>query len=449
LYCQQTSSSGQNMDGQQLPNGSRSKQRCDNEALPDSRRTGIGDVVLWSVLGCGALVILSCGIVGIGGAAWFLMARAPQGVPPVVVNPDEVDDESEADNQHVPGELPQPTLSLVPPNPPGAKFGSTDLTTLDPRSLRGAAFQLYGQRRYRQALQFQFQALIKDQIGQYNLACYYARAGDIPAALYWLQDAGREEGVDVDHATRDEDLVDVRKDPRWPKLRNYLRKCERYWEASGYSETSLVVPQNIAPGTPIPVFIGLHGFGSSAHEFVSPDQYQAFADQMGAAVVGVSGTNCRGKHSFVWSEDAEKDAARVETAMREIAGQLTAAEGQIVLFGFSQGGTVAAELAARHLQRFAGAILLSPGSTTHVDPSRLPRFPEERRPGLVAVCGGGEHPDTLKYTEGYAEAYRSRGARAYLKVDAGMNQHAFPPDFDEKFPMWGKFVLDPAAPTPE
>jgi len=338
-------------------------------------------VLLWGGLGCGALVILICGVVGIGGAAWFLIARAPQGAPPVVVNLDEFDDESEAEDQKAPGELPVPALSLIPPTPPGAKFGETDLTTLDPHALRGAADHFYRQCRFRHALQFQFQAVAKDQNGQYNLACYYARAGDVPAALYWLQDAGREEGVDVGHATRDEDLIEVRKDPRWPTLRTYLRKCERYWEASGYSETSLVAPQNVAPGTPIPVFIGLHGFGSSAHEFVSPERYQALADQMGAAVLGVSGTNCRGKHSFVWSEDATKDLARVDAALREVAGQLTPAQGQIVLFGFSQGGMVSAELAARDPQRFAGAILLSPGSVSNVDPARLPQFPAGRRPG--------------------------------------------------------------------
>lgn len=440
------------MDTDKLADGSGSKRQSDDAVKDphDSQRTGpgIGDVLLWSMLGCGALVILGCGVVGIGGGAWFLMARAPQGAP-VVDNLDESADQAVREDRGISGELPEPPLSLVPPAPPSSKFGETDLMALDPRELQGAAHHFYRQGQFRTAVQFQYQCVIKTQVGHYDLACYYARAGDVPAALYWLQDAAKDDGVDVDHAGRDRDLVEVRKDPRWPKLRTYLLAYQRHWESSGYSETSLVMPQNAVPHTPIPVFIGLHGLGDNARQFVSPERYQVMADKMGVAVLGVSGTRCRGKHTFVWSEDPSQDMARIDAALSEVAAQLTPAEGQLVLFGFSQGGMVSAELVARHPQRFAGAILLSPGSVSGADPSRLPRFPEGRRPGLVAVCGAGEHRATVNFTKGYAAAYQSRGARLYLKVYPGMKQHTFPPDFSEKFPVWGKFVLDPAAPAPE
>jgi predicted esterase len=404
------------------------------------------------MLGCGALVMLTCGIGGIGGVAWLMTRATPPAASrtvPVVVEVDKPAKDVETEEELPSGSLPERPLQLLAPLPPASNIGQTDLTKLDPRVLRATAHQFYEKGQYRLALQFQYQSVVKEQVGQYDLACYYARIGDVPGALYWLQDAAREDGVDVDHSSQDIDLVEVRKDPRWPKLRAYLRACQRYWESSGYSETSLVLPQNAASETPMRVFIGLHGFGHNAQEFVGAERYQALADQLGAAFLGVSGTRCRGKHTFVWSEDPAQDLARIDAALKEVAERLTPAEGQLVLFGFSQGGMVSAELAGRHPQRFAGAILLSPGSVSNLPDFQLAPQDENRRQGLVAVCGAGEHPSTVNRTKRYAVLYENQGRRVYLKLYPGMNQHTLPPDFSEKFPIWCKFVLDPAARTPE
>ncbi len=423
-------------------------------SFDDSPRTGpgIGDILVWGMLGCGALVMLTCGIGGIGGVAWFMMAGTPPAASrdvPIVDGRDQSAKDAESEEELPSGVLPEPPLQLLAPLSPASKIGETDLTKVDPRALRERAQHFYENGQYRLALQCQYQSVVKEQVGQYDLACYYARIGDVPGALYWLQDAAREDGVDADHSSRDSDLVAVRKDPRWPKLRAYLRACQRYWESSGYSETSLVLPQNAAPETPIPVFIGLHGFGQNAREFVSAERYQTMADQLGAAFLGVSGTRCRGKHTFVWSEDAAQDLARIDVALKEVAERLTPAEGQLVLFGFSQGGMVSAELAGRHPQRFAGAILLSPGSVSNAPDFQLAPQAENRRQGLVAICGAAEHPATVNRTKRYAALYENQGRRVYLKLYPGMNHHTLPPDFSEKFPIWGKFVLDTTARTLE
>lgn len=433
--------------------------KCNSASPPDGRvaaasrsKSGTGpslaDALLWGTLGCGAIVCLAFIVAGFGAVAYFMMARAPQNAT-AELEPDQDSSDDVAANQRAPGELPAPPLDLAVPIPPDSQLGKVNLADMDARSLSGAAHHFYGERRYHEAVQCQYQCVAKSHSGQYNLACFYGCSGDVAAALYWLQIAGREDGVDVQHASRDPDLKTVRKDPRWPQVRVYLRGCERYWEASGHSETCLVLPQNAPPGKPIPVFIGLHGHGHNALEFVRGERYQVVADQLGVAFLGVSGTHCRGKHSFVWSEDAEKDLARIDAALKQVADQLTPADGQIVLFGFSQGGAVSAELAARHPRRFAGAILLSPGSVTSLDPTRLPRLPENRRQGLVSVCGAREHPTTVNCTKAYAAAYQSRGSRVHLKLYPGMHQHTFPPDFAEQFPIWAKFILDPAASIPD
>lgn len=401
---------------------------------------GIGTLFLWGGIGCLVFVIIFGGLAAVGVGLFVTIAKnyqpGPADVEPIDWKPGDA--------------LPEPPLQLPMPPAPTARLGETELSHVAPRELAAAAQHLYEMRRYDDAVRCQYQVVSKSDAGRYNLACYYARAGDMPAALYWLQAGARDEGADADWALQDDDLAGIRKDSRWPKLLRYLRVCQRYWETGNFSETTLVLPHGTLAGRPIAVFIGLHGLGDTAHGFIDPDEYQPLADEMGVAFLGVSGTIPHGKSWFTWSEDPVKDLERIDAALREVSDRLTPAEGQEFLLGFSQGGRVAAELAARRPDRFAGAIVLSPGSRSG---ERLPSVdagPLHRRQGIVAVCGAGEHPRTIEYTNRCAALFKKLGARVFLKLYPGMNRHSLPPDYRKKLPDWGKFILNPDAspPTP-
>jgi hypothetical protein len=71
--------------------------------------------------------------------------------------------------------------------------------------------------------------------------------------------------------------------------------------------------------------------------------------------------------------------------------------------------------------------------------------PEHRRQGIVAVCGAGEHPSTVAHTQRYAALFEKLGARVDKQIYPGMNTHSFPPDFREKLPIWGRFILNQTA----
>ena len=260
--------------------------------------------------------------------------------------------------------------------------------------------------------------------------------------MFWLQVSAREEMANADWAMHDEDLVEIRKNPRWPILLNYLTAYQWKWEQSGHSETSIILPRNATAGQTLPVFIGLHSMNGNAHSLMNVDTFQRFADEMGVAFLGVSGTLCRGKESFVWSGDPKRDLARIDAALQEVAGSLTPAEGQLVVFGFAQGASVAAEIAARHPDRFAGAIVLWPGADSENQASPWQGGPANQRQGLVAVCGAGETPETIARTNQYAEMFKSAGARVLLKIYPKMSGRGLPPDFLERFPAWGKFILN-------
>ncbi len=402
--------------------------------VPRTPRLGVpevGKVVVGIAVGCLSLVALVSVAVFLG-VGLLRNALNDLGQPGAVSQGQ--NDGAGAIVDFKPGDpLPEPPLALPVPPAPAPRVRTTDLTEVDPRELYGAARQFFARRNYPAAIQCQSMIVRKTNAGQYDLACYYSLARDIDAALYWLQVAAREEGANADWACRDSDLVNVRNDARWPKVLTYVRVYQRYWETSGFSETALVLPHDATPEKPLPVFIGLHGMGGNARSFVEAAEYQALADELGVAFLGISGTRPTGKQSFVWSEDLVQYLARIDDALRETAECFTPAQGQVVLFGFSQGGWLSGELALRYPDRFAGAIVLSPGNSSGIQ--FVKPEPDARHQGqrIVAICGAGEHPNTIECTQRCAAVFESVGARVYQKSYPNMNTHSFPPTIGQGF----------------
>jgi predicted esterase len=170
---------------------------------------------------------------------------------------------------------------------------------------------------------------------------------------------------------------------------------------------------------------------------------------MGVAFLGVSGTIPYGKEIYCWSEDPAKDLTRIDAALAEVKGRLTPAEGQIILLGFSEGAWLAGELAARHPDRFAGAVVMSPRRRSSEEyPAPEPRD-EHRRQRLLAVCGAEETAETVRTTKDFADRFEKLGARVSLTLYPGKTSHTLPPDYVEKLPVWGRFILDPEAAAPK
>src|SRR5260370_12699003 len=103
-------------------------------------------------------------------------------------------------DQYTPGEKPKLPLELSAPSAPSARLGGEDLQKVNIHDLRAKARDAAEQGEYAKAVQLQHWAVARGGSGQYNLACYYARTNRADAALYWLQEAGLKEGVDVDYA---------------------------------------------------------------------------------------------------------------------------------------------------------------------------------------------------------------------------------------------------------
>jgi predicted esterase len=252
-----------------------------------------------------------------------------------------------------------------------------------------------------------------------------------------LQKAVLEEGVDIGHAGRDEDLKSLHKDPRWDKMLVFMIAANAYFETSGITSTPLILPKGYNKSTPITVVAWLHGLGSRPDDFVNQD-CQSFADELNIAFVGISGTAPRGPRSFVWTEDPAQDAKRVNEALGAIADRVTIKKGHIIAMGFSQGAQMGLEIAVRDPVQFAGAIVMSAGAKSSLSDAK--QLPALAKRGFIVTCGAKELPGNVKLTADAADWLRNAKAKVQHLPYAGMSAHAFPPDFDDRFPEWVKFI---------
>ena len=332
---------------------------------------------------------------------------------------------------------PKPPLEVVTPVAPPFQYDQHDLRKLDAETLRENAWAAYENNDFFVGVQFQHWAVQKDGEGRYNLACFHARTGALEAAIYWLQQAALEEGVDAAWAKEDQDLQDVRRDPRWEKLHAFFLEASEWWANSGRKETLLLLPQGYQPGTPLGALVGLHGRGSRPQDFADPEDWQHHADRLGIAIVGVSATRPTGPHGYVWAGEPAADFARLQAALEELAPRVGLDPARTVLIGFSQGAQVALEQAARHPELFAGAIALSPGGTCRLQELEPSEALAER--GFVISVGAHEDESFVALAAQDRDQLKRLGARVQHLVPA-QEAHAFPQDLADRLGEWHQFA---------
>jgi predicted esterase len=378
---------------------------------------------------------LGSGIFAVAVVAAALLACKKRGEPP----PTETLTE---EAKRVP---PKPPLVLTRPAAPPTRLGERDLSTADPGSLAAGARRAAQKANYDEAAVLQYWAVnAAEPVGTlYDLACYVARSGKADAAFYWLQEAAAKDGVNASWAEEDADLESLRADARWQQITPFLRQYNYYWKHSGITEESWLLPSGYDGKQPLPLLIGLHGLGHNAKGFVDED-YRAYVDEAHVAMLGVSGTFPLGPKTFSWSEDPALDLERIDAALAKVGPRFQIAAGKVLLFGFSQGASMSVEIAARHPERFAGALALSPGLKTEVD---APTGALGGR-SFVLLANEHEHPATLARTSYYDRTLRSLGARVYYRPFPKLGGHTLPPDYSEKLPDWVKFIFDPAFALP-
>ncbi|MDX2109161.1 MAG: hypothetical protein SFY80_02860 [Verrucomicrobiota bacterium] len=204
----------------------------------------------------------------------------------------------------------------------------------------------------------------------------------------------------------------------------------------------------IVPSTgtgPFPVAVWLHGYRGYSDSGYFPGEtaeaMQKHADQMGAVIIGFPATTDLGDDTQQWSEEPVADHAYIQSRLQLIGKNVKLDLRRVVLFGFSEGAMVAADIATLYPANYRGAILMSPGGVGDPKVAKV-KNPLHAKQVFFCFCGADEHPGNVGLTKFYARhLQRVLGAQVTLKLYPGVSKHTRPPDFLEKLPEWVVAIL--------
>lgn len=342
-----------------------------------------------------------------------------------------------------PDSLPKAPFDLPRPEPKDSKedpFDPKEIAKSTAMDLLGASAEI-GAEDLTKAIYLRSMAYQRDRTlqGKRELVAWCVQAKDVDSAIYWLQRAALEDHLD--EVWTDPLLQPLRQDKRWAQLEPFLKESEKAWKESSYTRTLLVLPAGHKPGTPLPMLLTLHGMGSSPEDFAAGEAFQLLANELQVAVLAVSATNSLGMNSFVWTERFEEDWKHISGALESVKAKVTP-KGKLVVMGFSQGGQLAAELAASHPDKFAGAIVLSPGyaAKKHLPEAIVQGGAALATQKFIVAYNDHEHPGTVETGKTMVKLLNEAGATV-LNHAFNADAHAAPVAFDEHMSIWLQFIL--------
>lgn len=191
---------------------------------------------------------------------------------------------------------------------------------------------------------------------------------------------------------------------------------------------------------PVPVAVWLHGYRGFPGALSDKEYFQATADKLKIAIIGIPGTTVLTDDTLVWSEEPAADHHYIQEVLSRLAAKQPLDLKRVALFGFSQGAMVAADISSRYPEAYLGAIVMSPGGITDPkDPAKGTDL--HKRQTYYVICGAGEAKGTVELTRYYASVLKELGGSTTKKEYEGMSEHTRPPDFKNRFPEWISQIL--------
>ncbi len=270
----------------------------------------------------------------------------------------------------------------------------------------------------------------------YNLACAFALNGDAEDALLWLHAAAEFGFAEPALLETDADLESVRDtEPFAATLervrRNQTEAEERFRELVAGSEPIVFLPNNKEPKKPAPLLVVLHGFGDNSDHFVNG--YRGTAAWLGAILVAPRSLVPVGQ-GFEWGTVDQAEQLVMGT-LEGVLEHYNIDRNQILLSGFSQGGFMAFQLAARHPEVFRGVVPIA----GRYRPEVAELLAKAEAPPRFYLMVGSEDDAAESNRQGYRELEQA-GVTARLKIYPNLG-HKFPPDHEKELLRALKFVL--------
>lgn len=277
-----------------------------------------------------------------------------------------------------------------------------------------------------------------DRTAAYNLACAYARSGDVPNACKWLRKSVDNGWSDLQHILSDTDLDNIRENADYLDILETVKERERdafkrFAELVDKHVPIVVLPKNHDPAKPAPLIIAMHGYGTTADDIASP--WRDVARDAGAILAAPRATRAVVSGGMQWGSIDEADYV-VNKALEYVQREHKIDTSRIVLTGFSQGGYMTFNLVARHPDRFAGAIPIA--GSYRPDRAELSALSPEDAPRFYLMVGSEDR--TLEQNRTAAEKLKALSIKVQLVEFPGVG-HTLPKNYVEELKKALDFVL--------
>jgi len=254
----------------------------------------------------------------------------------------------------------------------------------------------------------------------YNISCCYALSGDKDSAIAWLEKTF-ELGSYL--FLEDEDLLSLHEDERYMELAQMAEQKIEELKARQW-EPLIRLPDEYSVDKTYPVVIGLHGFGTNPIDFAkSIESAVVESDYIFCCPYGpyIGGTT-----AFGWGEceDAEK---RILETIHFLSHNYRIDAARIILFGFSQGGSVAFCVGLKNPEMFE-AIISVAGYYGHESGYPLEHEGLKTMPVVMMI---GENDFQVESNRMAESLMKEKGMTVRLMIYPGLG-HAFPPNSDEE-----------------
>ncbi len=194
----------------------------------------------------------------------------------------------------------------------------------------------------------------------YNAACIYALLKNKPRALAMLESAVDAGFTDAKQIAGDSDLSYISEEPQFKELLTRLRegapRRATPRDKIDHDYVRILAPEGGDAKSPRPLVVVLHGYGGNADAVA--EVWQEAAKNIDAILVAPQGGMATSDTDYHWG-DADKAAAQIEKALEKARQSHSIDESRMVLAGFSQGGTMAVQVACRPTQPWRGVVCVA------------------------------------------------------------------------------------------
>jgi predicted esterase len=210
----------------------------------------------------------------------------------------------------------------------------------------------------------------------YNLACLHCLAGRDAETYQWLESALERGFTDVSIIEGDKDFARIRAQEKFQAIvkqvvRNFELEREAIRQLFEEHPPRVVVPPEHDPKKPTGVLISLHGYGGRATGY--PLYWRSAAAKHGLILAAPQAVHrVEGTVGYAWGDLYETEYL-MDLTLEALKDQFKVDETKIIISGFSQGGFLAAALAARNPERYFGSIPMAGPHYTGVEiPKKRP-----------------------------------------------------------------------------